>query len=74
MKPELIKQFQLEALFDIINGEDINNLHYIMREFEKEEAFEECAGIKKALDSALCKTIDELEIEYLELINKNHER
>jgi hypothetical protein len=74
MKKSTIKQFYIETLYEILIGTDLKNIDSVLKDFEDEELYEECAGIKKALDLAEKKTIEEIELEYLELIGKYHER
>lgn len=64
----------MECVYDIICGVDKEELEWVLKDFEEDEMYLECAGIKKALDLAKGKTIDEIEEEYLKLINKEHER
>jgi len=44
-----------------------------MFDFEEEELYEECAGIKKALDLASTATLKELREEYKELTKDNED-
>lgn len=68
-----VKQFYAETLYEILLGTDLKDIGIVLKDFEYDELYEECAGIKKALDLAEHKTIEEIELEYLEITNKQHE-
>lgn len=65
-----IKEFYIVSIYEVLCGTSLKELQDVVFEFEKEELYEECSGIKKAIDFCEKKTITEIEYEYLELINK----
>lgn len=60
MRKEIIREFYIMALIDIVHGGAIADLEAELELYEREELYEECAGIKKALEIAETKTIKEL--------------
>lgn len=67
-----IKEFYIVSIYEILCGTSLKELQDVVGEFEKEELYEECSGIKKAIDFCDKKTITEIELEYLELIKKQN--
>ena len=47
---EVIKNFRDATLLDISQGTPIEEIVYILKEYEQRELYLECAGIKQALD------------------------
>jgi len=47
---EVIKNFRDATLLDISQGVQIEEIVYILKEYEQRELYLECAGIKQALD------------------------
>jgi len=47
---EVIKNFRDATLLDISQGVTIEEIVYILKEYEQRELYLECAGIKQALD------------------------
>ena len=68
------KAIYLDTLYDIILGTDIEELEFVLKDFEADELYEECAGLKKAIDLVKTKSIKDIELLYLELTNNNHEQ
>ena len=64
----VIDNWYITTVYEIINGEPISELEFLLKDFEEDESYLECAGIKKAIDLAYGKTIKELRLEYKELI------
>ena len=50
MNEEVIKNFRDATLLDIAEGTSIEEVKYILKRYEEEELYLECAGIKQALD------------------------
>ena len=48
MRKEIIREFYIMALIDIVHGGAIADLEAEIELYEREELYEECAGIKKA--------------------------
>jgi len=67
MEEHKIHTFYVAALTDILQGIELKEIESVMFDFEEEELYEECAGIKKALDLASTATLKELREEYKEL-------
>lgn len=74
MIEETIQEFYIVSLEDVIDGMEIKELEWVLKDFENEEMYEECAGIKKALDFIKKKTIKEIKKEYKELKHKDDEK
>jgi len=74
MIEETIQEFYIASLEDVIDGMEIKELEWDLKDFENEEMYEECAGIKKALDFIKKKTIKEIKKEYKELKHKDDEK
>jgi hypothetical protein len=74
MIEETIQDFYIASLEDVIEGMEIKELEWVLKDFEDEEMYEECAGIKKALDFIKKKTIKEIKKEYKELKHKDDEK
>ncbi len=47
---EVIKSFRDATLLDIAQGVSIDEVRYLLKEYENAELYLECAGIKQALD------------------------
>jgi len=47
---EVIKNFRDATLLDIAQGVPLEEVRYILKRYEEEELYLECAGIKQALD------------------------
>ena len=47
---EVIKNFRDATLLDISQGVPIEEIVYVLKEYEQRELYLECAGIKQALD------------------------
>ena len=71
MIEETIQEFYIASLEDVIDGMEIKELEWVLKDFENEEMYEECAGIKKALDCIKKKTIKEIKKEYKETKTKD---
>ena len=63
----------IEALGEVLSGVGINYLELVLKDFEKDELYEECCGLKKALDFVQSRTIKEIDKEYRQLIRKEDE-
>ena len=74
MIEETIQEFYIASLEDVIDGMEIKELEWVLKDFENEEMYEECAGIKKALDFIKKKTIKEIKKEYKETKTKDDEK
>lgn len=74
-KSELINHYFKLALKDIDNGVSIDELRSLMFEFEKQEMYEACAGIHKAIDfNRFWQLMDEIDDKsYLDKIQINFE-
>jgi len=57
---DIIEEFYLLALVDIVNGKDINELEETIKLYEEDEQYEACAGIKKAIHESGYLTIKEI--------------
>ena len=73
MNQETIDAFYLATIYEVLLGVKLKELSQVILDFEEEELYEECAGIKKALDFVKVKTIEEIEIEYDELLRLRQE-
>ena len=60
MNKDLIEEFYLLALIDISSGRDISELEQAIDLYEKDEQYEACAGILKAIHESGYMTIKEL--------------
>ena len=60
MNKDIIEEFYLLALMDIANGRDITELEEAIEVYEKEEEYEACAGIIKAIHESGYMTIKEI--------------
>ena len=47
---EVIKNFRDATLLDIAQGVPMDEVKYILKQYEEAELYLECAGIKQALD------------------------
>ena len=57
---EIIKEYYLLALLDIVNGASINELKDTIKLYENNEEYEACAGILKALEISKSLTLREI--------------
>jgi len=60
LNKELIEEFYLLALIDISSGRDIDELEQAIEVYEKEEEYEACAGILKAIHESGFMTIKDI--------------
>jgi hypothetical protein len=60
LNKDLIEEFYLLALIDISSGRDISELEQAIDLYEKDEQYEACAGILKAIHESGYMTIKEL--------------
>jgi len=60
LKKDIIEEFYLLALVDIVNGKDINELEETIKLYEEDEQYEACAGIQKAIHESGFLTIKEI--------------
>lgn len=60
MNKDLIEEFYLLALIDISSGRDIDELEQAIEVYEKEEEYEACAGILKAIHESGFMTIKDI--------------
>ena len=67
-----IKSFYITSLYEILSGESLNVSECVIKDFEAEELYEECQGIKMALELAKRSTILELEEEYTKELIEQH--
>ena len=67
MNKEIVEEFYLLALVDIVNGKDIAELEEAIDLYEKSDEFEACAGILKAIHESGYMTIREI----INTINEN---
>ena len=65
---EIIKEYYLLALLDIVNGASIRELRETIRLYEENEEYEACAGILAAIEKSKHKTLKELK----EIIRNGH--
>jgi len=63
-----ILSFYIASLYDILEGEEITNLKCIIKDFEEVELYEECEGIKRAIEFTEKHTVDQIKEEYNEQI------
>jgi hypothetical protein len=63
-----IKNFYITTLLEILNGTSLCSLSGVIKDFEDEELYEECEGIKRALEMAEKSTMEEIQDEYSDLI------
>lgn len=61
-KKEDVEQFYIMALMDIADGASLEELEEVLKEYEKAEMYEACAGIIKA--------VHEIKYDTLQNINK----
>lgn len=57
---EIINEYYLLALLDIVNGAPIDELNETIKLYENKEEYEACAGILKAIEQSKHKTLIEL--------------
>lgn len=74
MNEEIVKDFYLLALTDIINGASIAQLNRELKMYEKEELYEECVGIRNAINDAKTKSIQELKLIIIENEIRNNKK
>jgi len=67
-----IKSFYITSLYEILSGTSLKALECVIKDFESEELYEECQGIKMALELAKVSTILELEEEYTKELIEQH--
>ena len=67
-------EYYYMTLFDLANDADIRDILMALKDYESKEMYEECAGIKKALDLIEHKTIKELREEYEQIIRDRDEK
>jgi len=60
LNKDLIEEFYLLALIDISSGRDIDELEQAIEVYEKEEEYEACAGILKAIHESGFMTIKDI--------------
>ena len=60
MNKETIEEFYLLALVDIANGKDVIELEEAIDIYEREEEYEACAGILKAIHESGYMTLKEI--------------
>lgn len=68
-----IQSFYITSIYEILTGTSIKQLEDVIKDFEEEELYEECEGIKRALDLAKKCTIEELKLEYTNELTKHNE-
>lgn len=71
---DLTNSFYIATIHEIIVGTDIREIEGVLKDFEDEEMYYECAGIFKALELAKKVTIGELRDEYKKLIKKHNDK
>lgn len=59
-RKEVINEYYLLALLDIVNGASINELEETIKLYESNEEYEACAGILKAITKSKYKSLIEL--------------
>lgn len=59
-RKEVINEYYLLALLDIVNGASINELEETIKLYESNEEYEACAGILKAINKSKYKSLIEL--------------
>lgn len=74
MDEDIIKDFYLLAITDIINGATIAQLNKELRMYENEELYEECIGIRNAINDSRKKSIEELKLIIIENEIRNHKK
>ena len=57
---EVINEYYLLALLDIVNGASIDDLNETIKLYENNEEYEACAGILKAINKSKYKSLIEL--------------
>ena len=60
MSKNVIQEFKLLALLDIVEGASIVELQKTMRMYEAEEHYEACEGIRQAIEYAKYLTIHDI--------------
>lgn len=55
-----VEQFYIMALMDIADGASIDDLEEVLKEYEKAEMYEACAGILKAIHETKYDTINNI--------------
>ena len=60
IKKKDIEQFYIMALMDISDGASIEDMEEVLKEYEKAEMYEACAGILKAIHETKYYTINNI--------------
>lgn len=60
MKSDVVQEFKLLALIDIVSGASIHDLQKTLKAYEYEEHYEACEGIKQAIEYAKYLTIKDI--------------
>ncbi len=60
MNKKKIEEYYLLTLIDIIEGIEVEELKEIIKEFEDEELYEQCAGMQKAIKAVSFMSINEI--------------
>ncbi len=60
IKKKDIEQFYIMALMDIADGASVEDLEEVLKEYEKAEMYEACAGILKAIHETKYDTINNI--------------
>ena len=60
---DIVYSYYLLALYSISQGETLDELEYIIAEFEDEDLYEQCDGIRQAINFAKNNTIQGILME-----------
>ena len=60
---DIVYSYYLLTLYSISQGETFEELKYVISEFEDEGMYEECDGIRQAIESAESNTIESILLE-----------
>lgn len=66
MDQEIIHDFYMMTLVDLVNGASIRQLQKELKNYEKAELYEECVGIRNGINAARKKTIEEIKLIIVE--------
>jgi hypothetical protein len=60
---DIVYSYYLLCLYSIAQGESIEELEYLFSDFEEEELYEQCDGVRRAIEFAKTNTLEGILLE-----------
>ena len=60
---DIVYSYYLLCLYSISQGESIEELEYLLSDFEEEELYEQCDGVRRAIEFAKTNTLEGILLE-----------